>query len=33
LELDAQGKAPQSSDMPWLTWKESTASLMKIVLG
>ena len=33
LELDMQGKSPRSDNMPWLTWKQSTAQLMKVVLG
>jgi len=32
LELAQNGKAPLSSDMPWLTWKESAQSLMKTLL-
>jgi len=33
LALEAEGKAPQSADMPWLTWKQSAKQLMDIVLG
>ena len=32
LDLSSRGKAPSSKDMPWLTWKESTAQLLKAVL-
>jgi len=32
LELAQNGKAPLSSDMPWLTWKESAQSLMETLL-
>ncbi len=28
LTLNAEGKAPQSSAMPWLTWKQSAANLL-----
>ena len=28
LTLNAEGKTPQSSAMPWLTWKQSTANLL-----
>ena len=33
LELDKQGKAPQSDNMPRQTWKQSAEQLLKIVLG
>jgi glycosyltransferase involved in cell wall biosynthesis len=33
LALDAVGAAPASSDMPWLTWAESTERLLASVLG
>jgi FkbM family methyltransferase len=29
LQLDAQGLAPQSAEMPWLTWHESAQQLWK----
>jgi glycosyltransferase involved in cell wall biosynthesis len=32
LILEQQGKVPQSSGMPWLTWRESTAQLMANIL-
>jgi glycosyltransferase involved in cell wall biosynthesis len=32
LDLSSRGEAPSSQDMPWLTWKESTAQLVKLVL-
>jgi glycosyltransferase involved in cell wall biosynthesis len=32
LDLSSRGKAPSSKDMPWLTWRESTAQLLKAVL-
>ena len=32
LELDDKGKAPQPTKMPWLTWKESSARLLKLTL-
>jgi glycosyltransferase involved in cell wall biosynthesis len=32
LDLSSRGQAPSSKDMPWLTWKESTAQLLRIVL-
>lgn len=31
LALDAQGDAPQSAGMRWLTWSESTAQLIDVV--
>lgn len=31
LELDARGKAPQSTGMQWKTWKEATAQLVEAV--
>jgi len=33
LELESQGKAPRSDNMPRLTWKQSAEQLMKSVLG
>ncbi|MGD0020850.1 MAG: glycosyltransferase family 1 protein [Smithellaceae bacterium] len=33
LELYSQGKAPQSDNMPRLTWKQSAEQLIKVVLG
>jgi len=33
LELSAHGKAPSSEGIPWLTWKESTKSLLDIITG
>ena len=33
LELNASGKAPQSTKMPWLTWAQSAKQLMDKVLG
>ena len=33
LELDSQGKVPQSDNMPRLTWKQSADQLVKVVLG
>jgi glycosyltransferase involved in cell wall biosynthesis len=32
LALDKAGKAPQSSAMPWLTWKQSTQNLLDVIL-
>ncbi|OMG65219.1 hypothetical protein AUR61_009540 [Stutzerimonas balearica] len=32
LKLRAEGKVPASSEMGWLTWKQSTAALKKILL-
>ncbi|MCW2313984.1 FkbM family methyltransferase [Rhodoferax antarcticus] len=32
LALHQAGRAPQSSSMPWLTWQQSTKSLLDIVL-
>jgi glycosyltransferase involved in cell wall biosynthesis len=32
LGLHARGEAPSSEALPWLTWKESTAQLLKVVL-
>ncbi|WP_139112359.1 glycosyltransferase, partial [Acidithiobacillus thiooxidans] len=32
LELDAQGNAPQSKGMPYLTWEQSTQQLLKVIL-
>jgi glycosyltransferase involved in cell wall biosynthesis len=31
LDLDGRGEAPQSGDMPWLTWAESTRQLVDCV--
>lgn len=33
LALDKAGQAPQSSTMPWLTWKQSTQNLLDVILG
>jgi glycosyltransferase involved in cell wall biosynthesis len=33
LALNAKGKAPQSTDMPWLTWRQSAQQLLDAVLG
>lgn len=33
LKLHAEGRAPHSADMPWLTWKQSAARLLQIVLN
>ena len=33
LALDKAGHAPQSSSMPWLTWKQSTQNLLNVILG
>jgi len=32
LDLSSHGKAPSSKEVAWLTWKESTAQLLKLVL-
>ncbi|MHB8321204.1 MAG: glycosyltransferase family 4 protein [Acidithiobacillus sp.] len=32
LQLHAEGKAPQSKDMPYLTWAQSTRQLLKVIL-
>lgn len=32
LSLNAEGNAPQSVDMPWLTWKQSTQQLLRHIL-
>lgn len=32
LRLHAEGKAPQSKDMPYLTWAQSTQQLLKVIL-
>jgi glycosyltransferase involved in cell wall biosynthesis len=32
LDLSSRSEAPGSKDMAWLTWKESTAQLLKLVL-
>ncbi len=32
LQLHAEGKAPQSRDMPYLTWAQSTQQLLKVIL-
>jgi len=32
LELNSEGKAPQSDDMPWLTWRQSTQQLLTAIL-
>jgi glycosyltransferase involved in cell wall biosynthesis len=33
LELHKSGKVPDSSGMPWLTWKQSTAQLLDVILN
>jgi glycosyltransferase involved in cell wall biosynthesis len=33
LRLDEAGKAPQSADMPWLSWEQSADQLLDAVLG
>ncbi len=33
LQLYAGGKAPQSKDMPYLTWAQSTQQLLQVILG
>lgn len=33
FRLDAQGRAPASRDMPYLSWAESTQQLLDVVLG
>lgn len=33
LALDQVNQAPQSDNMPWLTWKQSTQNLLDVVLG
>jgi glycosyltransferase involved in cell wall biosynthesis len=33
LKLHAQGLAPVSRDMPWLTWEQSTAQLADVIVG
>lgn len=33
LALDKAGQAPQSSSMPWMTWKQSTQNLLNVILG
>ena len=33
LSLYAEGKAPQSKDMPYLTWAQSTRQLLQVILG
>lgn len=33
LVLDQSGQAPQSANMPWLTWKECTQNLLDVMLG
>ena len=32
LSLYAEGKAPQSKDMPYLTWAQSTQQLLHVIL-
>ena len=32
LQLYAEGKAPQSKDMPYLTWAQSTQQLLQVIL-
>jgi glycosyltransferase involved in cell wall biosynthesis len=32
LQLHAEGKAPPSKDMPYLTWAQSTQQLLKVIL-
>lgn len=33
LALNKAGQPPQSSSMPWLTWKQSTQNLLNVILG
>lgn len=33
IELNASGRAPQSSGMPWKTWEEATRQLVEVVRG
>ena len=33
LARNNEGQAPQSIDMPWLTWKQSAQNLLDVVLG
>lgn len=33
LELNADGRAPASRGMPWLTWRQSAAQLVDVVVG
>lgn len=33
LALDQANQAPQSDNMPWLTWKQSTQNLLDVMLG
>lgn len=33
LAQNSDGQAPQSIDMPWLTWKQSAQNLLDVVLG
>lgn len=33
LALDNTGLAPQSGNMPWLTWKQSTQNLLDVIIG
>jgi glycosyltransferase involved in cell wall biosynthesis len=33
IELNKSDKAPDSSGMPWITWKQSTAQLLDVILG
>lgn len=33
LTLDQTNQAPQSDNMPWLTWKQSTQNLLDVMLG
>ena len=33
LALDAEGKAPQSARMPWLTWQQSAEQLVDVVVN
>ncbi|MBU2849777.1 glycosyltransferase family 4 protein [Acidithiobacillus ferrivorans] len=32
LQLHAEGQAPRSADMPYLTWAQSTQQLLKVIL-
>lgn len=33
IELDSHGDAPQSKEMPWLTWKESAQQLLASIIS
>lgn len=33
LKLEKSDQAPQSTEMPWLTWRQSTQTLLDIILG